>query len=109
MPSIPFRDLVELTAGAIADCPISYEMSPETLAELLTQENLNPLPSKGLFPSLTLDEIAIDIPVHFQVLPSQTTTLVTSRLMTTLPSPLVPQSTMGLSHFKVTLTIHPNS
>jgi hypothetical protein len=109
MPSVPFRDLVELAAGAIADLPTSYEATPDTLNELLAQENLNPLSPDDPFPHLTLDEIAINIPVYFHVSPGQTETLATSRLMTTLPSPLFPKSVKALSHFRISLKLYSDS
>ena len=109
MSPIHFKDLVELAAGAIADLPTSYEATPDTLNELLAQENLNPLSPDDPFPRLTLDEITIDIPVYFHIAPGQTETLTASQLMTTLPSSLFPKSVKALSHFRISLKLYSDS
>lgn len=113
MPSVYFGDLVQLAASAIAQVPVSQQVTPDALSELLAQANLAELPSGYTLPQLRLDEIEIDIPVHFyispgQVLPNSAVTQPASRLMTALPSPLVPKSAVGLSHFRMTLTLNPD-
>jgi len=108
MPSIPFRDLVELTAGAIAPLPATYAPPTDILADLLAAADLTPPPNTP-WPHLTLDEITLDIPVHFQISPKQAETLAISRLIATLPSPLVPQSAPTLNRFRMTLTFYPGA
>ncbi|MBD0269709.1 MAG: hypothetical protein ICV77_15620 [Cyanobacteria bacterium Co-bin8] len=114
MPSIYFGTLVELAAGAIATIPASQQLAPDTLPELLAQAHLKELPLGATLPQLMLDEIEIDIPVHFYISQGQISsdlaaTSFPSRLMTALPSPLVPKSAVALSHFRMTLTLNPGS
>ncbi|MBD1911927.1 MULTISPECIES: hypothetical protein [unclassified Leptolyngbya] len=109
MPSISFRNLVELTVGAIADIPATYDPPPDVLAELLAESSLPSPPPNTPWPHLNLDEITVEIPVHFHVSPDQADTGTNPRLMTTLPSPLVPKSATGLSRFRMTLTFYPGA
>lgn len=110
MPSVCFSNLVELAAGAIAQVPVSQHLAPDALPELLAEADLEELPPGSVLPQLTLDEIEIDIPVHFYISPGQIALdsaegQPASRLMTLLPSPLVPKSAVGLSHFRMSLVV----
>ncbi|MBW4489386.1 MAG: hypothetical protein KME12_16480 [Trichocoleus desertorum ATA4-8-CV12] len=111
MPSIHFSDLVVMTAGEMSQIPATQGVEPDDLPDLLAQANLpesaSELTSELSLPSLILDEIAIDLPVHFHLSPRSTGSLATARLMTTLPSPLVTKSVNALSHFRVTLKLNP--
>ena len=107
MPAIHFSDLVLMTAGEISQIPVSHQLPPDAIAQLVTESNLQNLASEMALPSLKLDEIAIAIPVHFHLSPRSGNSLSETRLMTTLPSPLVPKSVNALSHFRVTLKLNP--
>lgn len=107
MPAIRFSDLVIMSAGEIAQIPVTHELAPDKIQELVTEANLQNLASEMALPSLKLDEIAIAIPVHFHLSPRSGNSMSTARLMTTLPSPLVPKSVNALSHFRVTLKLNP--
>ncbi len=107
MPSLYFSDLVLISAGELSQIPATHEVEPDALAELIAQSGLQTSTSNVSVPSLVLDEIAIDLPVHFHLSPRQSNSSPTARLLTTLPSPLVPNSTSALSHFRVTLKLNP--
>ncbi|MBD0336258.1 MAG: hypothetical protein ICV62_12275 [Cyanobacteria bacterium Co-bin13] len=114
MPSLYFGTLVELAAGAIANIPTTQQLAPDTLPALLAQSQLRELPLGSALPQLTLDEIEIDIPVHFyisrgQISSTSAKTSPAARLMTAMPSPLVPKSAVALSHFRMTLTLNSDS
>lgn len=107
MPAIRFSDLVIMSAGEIAQIPVTHELTPDAIEELVAESDLQNLTSAMALPSLKLDEIAIAIPVHFHLSPRSGNSMSTARLMTTLPSPLVPKSVNALSHFRVTLKLNP--
>ncbi|MBD2095559.1 hypothetical protein H6F90_10360 [Trichocoleus sp. FACHB-591] len=107
MLAIHFSDLVVMTAGEISQIPVTHELAPDEIEELVTESNLQNLASEMALPTLRVDEIAIAIPVHFHLSPRSGNSLSGSRLMTTLPSPLVPKSVNALSHFRVTLKLNP--
>ncbi|MEP0872675.1 hypothetical protein NDA01_22920 [Trichocoleus desertorum AS-A10] len=107
MPAIHFSDLVVMSAGEISQIPVTHELPTETIAQLVSESNLQNLASEMALPSLKLDEIAIAIPVHFHLSPRSGNSMSTARLMATLPSPLVPKSVNALSHFRVTLKLNP--